>query len=278
MAESTERISDNSDWLLRIIIAIIIAVSVVFIWELLQDPISLRNIFDIGAILATLLTLGYSHYQSRRRYNQAEEGIDELRKTRLQRVHRERERIIDEAIEAAQENIDKLDEHSEGSFTGDLDRILELESIPAQYREYFETNHPDFVESLKKRQKHENELNRLKSPVYVELQDDPDVERYIDKHSKQDTDPTDWLIETIVTFSHVSMDDIENEFGITRESTKIDVQREISATQDNRGSGIFQHRQQPEWIQDYVEAKNNTIEYFRRQQKTLREIKSDQTV
>lgn len=152
MAESTERISDNSDWLLRTIIAIIIAVFVVFIWELLQDPISPRSIFDITAILVTLLTLGYSHYQSRRKYNQAEEGIDELRKTRLQRVHRERERIIDEAIEAAQENIDKLDEHSEDSFTGDLNRILELESIPAQHQEYLETHHPDFVESLKKRQ------------------------------------------------------------------------------------------------------------------------------
>lgn len=112
----------------------------------------------------------------------------------------------------------------------------------------------------------------------MELKDDPDVERYIDKNSKRDTDSTNWLIETIVTFSKPTGEEVEEHFGITRDGDKITVQRNISETQDDSGSGIFHHKPQPEWIQEYVEAKNKAIEYFRRQRKTLREIKRDQTV
>lgn len=271
MPELIERISDNSDWLLWVIIILIIPVLVVFFWELSQDPQSPRNIFDIAAILATLLTLGYSHYQSNRR-------IEELRKTRLQPEYEERRRIIDEAIEAAQENINRLSYDEEDEFTGDFEKVLDLGSLPPNHQKYFEKNHPDFVNDLKNRQKHERELGTLRSKVRRNLRNEREVDIFVEDHLGSNPDSTDWLIDQILTFSKVTEDELEDEFGIVSDTGRAPVQQDISSTQRNRGSGIFLHAPQPDWMREYVETKDEAIEYFQQQIKTLEEIKRDQTV
>lgn len=126
MSKPTEQISNNTDRLLTIIIIVILVVVLGAVWEFSQESPSLSNIIDTIGILAALLGLVYSHYQSNRKYNQSEEQIEELRKTRLQPEYKERSRIIDEAIEVAQENLNRL---SGDGFTGNLDRVIELESL-----------------------------------------------------------------------------------------------------------------------------------------------------
>lgn len=121
-------------------------------------------------------------------------------------------------------------------------------------------------------------MNRLQSNTRIKLESDRELEIFIDKHSKSNSDPTDWMIEQILTFSDVKGTDIEEEFGISRDSKKTPLQNSISGTQRNSGPGIFLHKPQPEWIQEYVEAKNEAIEYFQRQIEILREMKRDQTV
>lgn len=275
MSQLAERIFDNINWVLGFIIIATIAVFVGIIWELLQESPSPRDIFDTVGVFVALLGLCFSQYQSNRRYNQAEERIDELRKKRLQPEYKERSRIIDEAIETAQENISRL---SGDEFAGDLDRVLELESLAANHQEYFEENHPDFVGNLNEYKRYENKLNRLQSNVRAKLEDSREVEMFVDDHSELDSDPTSWMIEQIVTFSDVTWNDIEERFGIVKNRGKIPVQNSISNTQKGNGSGMFFHEPQPEWMQEYVEAKDETIQYFNCQIETLKEIKRDQTV
>lgn len=278
MSKSIEQIFDNLDGLLWILIGVILLFGVGAVWGLLQEPLSLSNIFNAGGILVALLTLGYSHYQSNRRYDQTEDQIEELRKTRLQSEYKERSRIIDEAIEIAQKNNRCLSGYKEGEFTGEFESVLELESLDANHQKYFEENHQKFVESLKKQQKYENKLRRLQPKTRTKLEKSRHIEIFVDEHSKSDSDPTEWLIEQIVTFSEVTYDDLEERFDITRDSDKIEVSNSIRGSQENKGPGIFLEKPQPEWMQEYIRAKNETSQYFRSQIETLREIKRDQTV
>lgn len=275
MQKSAEGIPNNVDWLLGVIIVAILIVVGGAVWEFTQEPPSLRDVIDTGGILVALLGLGYSHYQANRRYEQSKHQIEEMRKTRLQPEYKERSQIIDEAIENAQNNIDRL--YGDG-FEGDFDRVLELESLSANHQKYFEENYPEFVNELREFTQHERELSRLQSRTELKLKESSFVDEFVDEHSKSDSDPKDWLIKQIVTFSEVDMDNIEEELGIIRSSDKISVQNSISGTQRGSGSGVFPYKPQPEWMQEYIEARDNADEYFRSQIKRLKQIKRSQTV
>lgn len=274
MQKSAEGIPNNVDWLVGVIIVAIIIVIGGAIWGFTQEPPSLRDVIDTGGILVALLGLVYSHYQANRRYEQSEHQIEEMRRTRLQPEYKERSQIIDEAIERAQDNINLL---YDGGFEGDFDRVLELESLSANHQKYFEEEHPEFVKKLREFTTHERELNRLQSQTKFNLEESSFVDDFINKHSKSDAHPRDWLIEQIITFSTPDMDEIEEELGITNFSDKVPVQNGISDTQRGH-AGIFPYDPPPKWMQEYVEAKDSADEYFRSQREELKQIKRSQTV
>ncbi|MFC6905999.1 hypothetical protein [Halalkalicoccus tibetensis] len=122
------------------------------------------------------------------------------------------------------------------------------------------------------------QLERKQREARRELQNHPEVELFVDEHSTEGADPIDWLIDQIVSFSDTSWEEIEEHFGIQRDSSKIPVQNAISATQRCNVSGIFYHKPQPDWMQEYIDKKEETVEYFKHQREMLNDIRYQQQI
>lgn len=274
MQERLEQISNEIDWIIGVLLLSTFAISVGIVWNIAQESIVQRNIFEGIGIIVALVSVCATQYRAKKRHEKTEQQISELRKDRLRPEHKERVEIIDESINKAKAHIERL--NGKRQFTLELDPILLISELEPYHIDYFESEYPDFVKELREYEDLRRTLVSTHQKARKELREH--AERYAKENSKSELDPTEWLIEEILSFSRTSREDIEEKFDVRKSSEKVKIMNEISETQRTAGSGIFLHKPQPVWLTEYVEAKEAMTHHLIQQIETLSEIRQDQNI
>lgn len=284
MSNLLDEIPDHIDRYIVTLVMLTIIFVVFLLWSFERTRFS--NIIAGIGVIVSFIAIIVNRYNSnqqgkwlRRQNDQLDEQIDELRKRRLQPQYDERVEIINNAIDSIETNLEHLEK---GDVTYDFERILDLSEINPQHKDYFESHFSELAGELERQSSLESELRSSYETVQDEIRFY--AERYMKEKADSESRPTGWLIDQILTFSRPSPKEVREKFGVSSRNDT-DIQFEIIETHHNtKKPGIFAPFDKPDnivskpsWMNNYIETRQDLIDYYKRIKGTLEAIRQEQT-